>query len=60
MNRPKTIAINHLLGELENKCNSHGSTIESYEAIALLTEIVKLQQQEIDALKVLSHHPLGH
>ena len=62
MSRPKTlneIAINHLLGELEEKCNSRGSTIESYEAIALLTEIIKLQQKEIHALKLLSHHPLG-
>ena len=51
--RPKTlneIAINHLLGELEGKCNQNGSTIEPYEAIASLTEIIKLQQKEIQRL----------
>ena len=51
--RPKTlseIAINHLLGELEEKCNQNGSTIEPYEAIASLTEIIKLQQKEIQRL----------
>ena len=42
--------ITQLVNELENKCNSHGSTIESYEAIELLTEIVKLQQKEINRL----------
>ena len=51
--RPKTlneIAINHLLGELEEKCNQNGSTIEPYEAIASLTEIIKLQQKMIEIL----------
>ena len=52
--------ITQLVNELEAKCSNKGSTIEFYEAIALITEIVKLQQQEIDALKALSHHPLGH
>ena len=51
--------VNSLLREIEAKCSDKGSTIEFYEAIALITEIVKLQQQEIDALKALSHHPLG-
>jgi len=42
--------VNSLLREIEAKCSDKGSTIEFYEAIALLTEIIKLQQKEINRL----------
>ena len=42
--------IEDLIQSLESKCNHSGSTIPGYEAITLLTEIIKLQQKEIERL----------
>ena len=44
--------VNSLLREIEAKCSDKGSTIEFYEAITLLTEIIKLQQKEINRLSI--------